>query len=63
MNIEFKDLKKIIDNYKDSEHPINEVLSALEDNIWWEFFDDDNPSNSSSAKAESFNKDYEVNQK
>lgn len=39
MNIEFENIKKIIDDYKDSGHPVNEVLSALEDNIWWEFFD------------------------
>lgn len=38
-DISFEELEKIIDLYKDSEHPINEVLSALKDNLWWEFYE------------------------
>ncbi len=32
---QFDDVKEIINLYKNSEHPINEVLSALSDNLWF----------------------------
>lgn len=37
--ISFEELEKVIDLYQDSEHPINEVLSALKDNLWWKFYE------------------------
>ena len=39
---DFKKMNEIIDLYMDSEHPINEIISAMKDNLWYEFMDDDN---------------------
>ena len=55
---DFKKMNEIIDLYMDSEHPINEIISAMKDNLWYEFMDDDNENLSTSH-----NTDYDLKKK
>jgi len=62
---DFKKMNEIIDLYMDSEHPINEIISAMKDNLWYEFMDDDNENLSTlpegnSDKSEETNRNLQV---
>ena len=62
---DFKKMNEIIDLYMDSEHPINEIISAMKDNLWYEFMDDDNENLSTlpdgnSDKSEETNRNSDI---